>query len=84
MYAQNYELRTQLKESKRNEEVLQEQINKAEQKLSDLHELKIFSSGKEIETQLSIMRRKMNDVKSEFGSIDVIKMHCIGEVKATK
>ena len=88
VYAQNQELRTQLKESKRNEEILLEQINKAKQKMSDLHkdynELKVLSSGKEIETQLSIMRRKMNDVKSEFGNIDVIKIHCIEEVKVTK
>ena len=79
VYAQNEELRTQLKESKRNENFLQEQISKAEQKLSDLHasydELQMFTSGKEMKTQLSVTQRKMQDVKSEFSSIDVIKMH---------
>ena len=77
VYEQNQSLRTQLKESKRTENLLQEQIDKAQKKLSDLHELKTLSSSKDLETQLSIMQRKMSDVKSEFGSIDVIKMHYI-------
>ena len=77
VYEQNESLRTQLKESKRIENLLQEQIDKAQKKLSDLHELKTLSNSKDLETQLSIMQRKMSDVKSEFGSIDVIKMHYI-------
>ena len=79
VFAQNEELRTQLKGSKRNENFLQEQISKAEQKLSDLHasydELQMLTSGEEMKSQLSFMQRKMQDVKSEFCSIDVIKMH---------
>lgn len=93
VYAQNQELRVQLKESKQNEIFLQEQIRREEQRLSELHEkydkLKSYFSGEEIETQLSIeeietqlsvMQRKMHDVKSKFSNIDVIKMHCIKEV----
>ena len=75
VYDQNESLRTQLKESKRTENLLQEQVDKAQKKLSDLHELKTLSSSEDLETQLSIMQRKMSDVKSEFGSIDTIKMH---------
>ena len=78
VYAQNEELRTQLEGSKRNENFLQEQISKAEQKLSDLHrsydELQMLTSGEEMKTQLSVMQRKVQDVKSEFSSIDVINM----------
>ena len=72
-------LRTQLNESKRMENLLQEQIDHTQKKLSDLHEnydeLKTLSSSEDLETQLSIMQRKLSDVKSEFGSIDIIKMH---------
>ena len=79
VYGQNEELRTQLKESKRTESFLQEQISKAEQKLSDLQisydELRMLTSGEEIKTQLDAMQNKMQDVQSDFGSIDVIKMH---------
>ena len=85
VYAQNQELQTELEESKRIEKVLLEHINKAEQKLSDLHEdydkLKVLSGTEELETQINLLRRKFNDVKSEFGGIDVIKIHCIEEVK---
>ena len=86
VYAQNQELRTELKESKRIEKVLLEHVNKAEEKLSVLHEdydkLKVLSGTEELETQINLLRRKFNDVKSEFGSIDVIKIHCIEEVKS--
>ena len=79
VYAQNEELRTQLEGSKRNENLLQEQISKAEQKLSDLHasydDLQMLTSGEEMKTQLSVVQRKMQDVKNEFSSIDIIKMH---------
>ena len=79
VYVQNEELRTQLEGSKRNENFLQEQISKAKQQLSDLHrsydELQMLTSGEEIKTQLSVTQRKMQDVRSEFRSIDVIQMH---------
>ena len=42
--------------------------------------LKMFSNAKEVEDQLSRMLRKMVDVKSAFGSIDVIKIKYIKEV----
>ena len=84
VYAQNEELRTQLEGSKRNENFLQEQISKAEQKLSDLHasydELQMLTNGEEIKTQLSVTQTKVQDLKSEFSSIDVIKMHYAEEV----
>ena len=84
VYGQNEELKTQLKESKRNESFLQEQISKAQQKLSDLQisydELRMLSSGEEIKTQFGVIQRKMEDVKSDFASIDVIKMHYTKEV----
>ena len=35
----------------------------------------MLTSGKEIKTQFNVMQRKMQDVKNEFGSINVIKMH---------
>ena len=85
VYSQNEKLRNQLRESKRNEKVLLEQVNKAEQKLSALHEnyekLKAVCGSEEIESQLSTTKRKFNDVKSKFGSIGVIKMHYTKEVK---
>lgn len=85
VYAQNEELRTQLTESKRIENVLLEHMNKAENKLSILHEdyhkLKVLFNAEELNTQINILRRKFNDVKSELGSIDVIKVNCIEEVK---
>ena len=77
VYEQNEVLRTQLNESKRMENLLQEQIDHTQKKLS---ELKTLSSSEDLETQLSIMQRKLSDVKSEFGSIDIIKMHYIEEV----
>ena len=84
VYGQNEQLRTQLKESKRNESFLQEQISKAEQKLSDLQisndELRMLTSGEEIKTQLGVTQRKMEDVKSDFGIINVIKMLYTEEV----
>ena len=40
----------------------------------------MLTSGEEISTQLDVMQRKMQDVKSDFGSIDVIKMHYTKEV----
>ena len=42
--------------------------------------LKMFSNAKQVEDQLSRMLRKMVDVKSAFGSIDVIKLKYIKEV----
>ena len=80
MYAQNDELRTQLKESKRNEKFLQERVEKVEQKLSDLHEnLKLLSS-EETETHINVMQRKICDLKSAFCNIELIKMHCTEKV----
>ena len=65
--------------------VLQQQISKAEEKYSEVNskfeKLKMFSNIKEMENQLSDVQRKMADVKSAFGYIDVIKMKCIEEVK---
>ena len=40
----------------------------------------MLTSGEEIKTQLGVTQRKMEDVKSDFGSIDVIKMHYTKEV----
>ena len=81
VYAQNDQLWTQLEESKRIETLLQEQIRKFEQKVSDLHENYDQQPGsEEIETQLKIIQRKMFDVKSEFASIDLIKLHWSEEV----
>ena len=81
VYAQNDQLRTQLEQSKRIEKLLREQINKAEQKVSDLLErYDKQNTGEDIESQLKMMQRKMLDVKNEFGSIDVIKQHWTGEV----
>jgi len=86
--AQNERLRTQLKESKTYEKALQEQINRAEDKYLDLYQthekLKMFSNSEEMEAQLSIMQRKMVDVKFVFGCIDIIKIQCIEEVKTYK
>ena len=74
-------------ESKRNEGFLQGRISKAEQKLYDLQisndELRMLTSGEEIKTQLGVTQRKMEDVKSDFASIDVIKMHYTKEVMFT-
>ena len=87
VYAQNQELRVQLKESKQSENLLQEQVKRRDQRLSDLQEnydkLKLHSSSEEIETQLSVMQRKMHDIKGEFSSIDVIKMHLTEVVMIT-
>ena len=41
----------------------------------DYDELKKLTGGEEIKSQLSAMQRKIQDIKDEFGSIDVIKMH---------
>ena len=58
-------------------------MNKAESKLSDLHEnYNKLSGDEDMETQLKIMESKMQDVKSEFVSIDVIKMHFTEEVRS--
>ena len=84
LHAQNGELQAELRESKRIENLLLEQMDKGKQKLSELQEnydkLKMLSSSEEIESQLSIMQSKMRNVKSELGSIDVIKMHCTVQV----
>ena len=42
--------------------------------------LKTLSSSEDLETQLSNIQSKMCDVRSEFGSIDIIKMYYIEEV----
>jgi len=64
---------------------LQEQINKAEDKYSDLYKthekLKMFSNTEEMETQLSSLNSKLVDVESAFESIEVIKIQCSKEVK---
>ena len=82
--AQNVELRTQLVESKKFENALQQQNSKAEEKYSDLYQmyenLKMLSNGEEMEAQLSSLKSKMLNVKAEFGCIDVIKIQCIEEV----
>ena len=81
VYAQNEELRTQLEQSKRQEFCLQRQISIAEQKFSKLHEMYDKLHGSEnLESQLKVMQRKMQNVKSEFGSIDIIKLHWTEEV----
>ena len=80
MYGQNEELRSQLEESKRIESFLQDQISKAELKFSNLHEKYDKLSGEDIEAQLKTMQRKVFDVKSEFSSIDIIKLHWSEEV----
>ena len=54
-------LRTQLKESKNYEKILQEQITKMEEKYE---KLKMFSNGEEIEAELTSAQRKIVDVKS--------------------
>ena len=41
----------------------------------------MFPNAKEVEDQLSNIQRKMIDVKSAFGSIDVIKIKYTEEVK---
>ena len=80
-YTQIDQLRTQLEQNKRTESLLWEQISKAKQKVSDLHESydKQYA-GEDIETQLKIIQRKMLDVKNEFVSIEVTKLHWSDEV----
>ena len=68
--SQNQVLRTQLKESKNYEKVLQEQVTKVEEKYD---KLKMFSNGEEIEAELTSTQRKIVDVKSAFECIDAIK-----------
>ena len=80
VYAQNEGLRSQLEESKRIESFLQDQISKVELKFSNLRENYDKLSGEDIEAQLKIMQRKMFEVKSEFSSIDVIKLNWSEEV----
>ena len=80
VYAQNEELRSQLEESKRTESFLQDQMCKVELKFSNLCENYDKLSGEDTEAQLKIMQRRMFDVKSEFSSIDVIKLHWSEEV----
>ena len=80
VYAQNEELRSQVEESKRIESFLQDQISKVELKFSNLRENYDKLSGEDIEAQLKIMQRRMFDVKNEFSSIDVIKLHWSDEV----
>ena len=83
--SQNEKLRAQLKEKEIYEKVLQQQISKAEEKYSEVNskfeKLKMFSNIKEMENQLSDVLRKMVDVKSAFGYIDIVKMKYIKEVK---
>ena len=71
-------------ESKKFENALQEQISKAEEKYLDLHQMyekvKLLSDGEEMEAQLSSLQKRMINVKSAFGCIDVIKTQCIEEV----
>ena len=85
VYEQNESLRTQLKESKRTENLLQEQIDTTQKKLSDLQEnydkLKTLSSNEDLKAQLSIMQRKMSDVKKEFSKIKVYFTELTEEVK---
>ena len=84
MNSQNEELRTQLKESKAFEKALQQQISTAEEKFLEVNQqyekLKVFSNAKEVEDQLSSMQRKMINVKSSFGNIDVMKIKYTEEV----
>ena len=80
VYAQNEGLRSQLEESKRIECFLQDQLSKVELKLSNLHKNYDKLSGEDTEAQLKIIQRKMFDVKSEFSSIDVIKLQWSEEV----
>ena len=84
VYAQNDQLRTQLEQSKQIESLLREQISKAEQKVSYLHESydKQYG-GEDIEIQLKMLQRKLLDVKNEFCSIEVIKLHWTEEVRAS-
>ena len=35
----------------------------------------MLTSGEEMKTQLSVTQRKVQNVKSEFSNIDVIKIH---------
>ena len=82
--SQNYNLRARLKERETYEKVLQQQISKAEEKYSDLNlkyeNLKMVSNVKQMEHQFSRMLRKIADVKSAFGCIDLIKIKYIEEV----
>ena len=84
MNSQNEVLQTQLKESKTYEKALQQQISKAEEKYLEVNEmyekLEMFCNAKQVEDQLSSMQRKLNDIKSNFGYVDVIKMKYIEEV----
>ena len=81
VYAKNDQLWTQLEESKRIETLLREQIRKFEKEVSDAHEnYDQQPGGEEIETQLKVIQRKLFDVKSEFASIDLIKLHWSEEV----
>ena len=80
VYAQNEELRSQLEESKRIESFLQDQISKVQLKFSNVCENYDKLSGEDIEAQLKIMQRRMFEVKGEFSSIDVIKLHWSEEV----
>ena len=81
VYAQNEELRTQLEKSTRNESLLQEQICKAELKLSILQDYcNKLSGGEHMETQPKIKESKLHDVKSEFSGTDEVKMTWTEEV----
>ena len=80
VYAQNEELRSQLQERERFQSCLQDQISKAELKFSDLREIYDKLTGEDIEAQLKIIQRKMFEVKSEFSSNDVIKLHSSEEI----
>ena len=77
-------MRTQLKESKSFENILQEQISQAKEKYKGLYEeyekVKVLSSGEEVEAELRSLQRKMVDVKDAFGSIDVLKLQFIEKV----
>ena len=81
VYAQNEELRNELEKSKRNESLLQEQIYKAELKLSNLQDdCNKLSGGEHMETQLKFEESKLHDDKSEFSGIDEVKMTWTEEV----
>ena len=84
MNSQNEELRTQLKESRTFEKASQQQITTVEEKFlqvnQQLEKLKMFPDATKVEDQLSSMQRKMTNVKSAFGRIDVIKIKYMEEV----
>ena len=79
--AQNVELQTQLMESKKFENALQQQTKKAEGEYSDLYQkyekLKMRLDGEKMEAQLSSLQSRKFDAKTAFESSDIIKVQCI-------